>query len=164
VHYYIDGYNFLFRLSKKHFPLEKKRQEILIILNRLFKALKLKATIVFDSSDQSREYASRSHFDFLEVVYTTKNQSADDYILQEIHGCEFPKQKMVVSSDRELTGRCKQKGANVLSIEEFIEFIVKKKGKQKKSSSAQGIFQTSEEELNRLLTIFEDRLKNSSNE
>jgi predicted RNA-binding protein with PIN domain len=156
MHYYIDGYNFLFRLSNKKLPLEKKRNLLLITLNEEIEKLGLNITIVFDSSDKLRDMPSRGHLDALEIVYTTKNQTADDYILKAIENSAYPQNETVVSSDRELTGRSKQLGAKILSIEQFLTFITRKKAKKKKSSAVK-TFKDSEKEIERLLKIFEER-------
>jgi predicted RNA-binding protein with PIN domain len=163
VHYYIDGYNFLFRLDKKTYALEKKRTLFLITLNEEIDKLRLDATIVFDSSDKLRDGATRGHFDALEVVYTTSAESADDYILNAIKHSPHPRQETVVSSDRELTGRCGQLGANTLSIKEFLSLLQQKKLKKKKSSPITS-FKETEKEIARFLKIFEKRLEQTSDD
>ncbi|HSX03205.1 MAG TPA: NYN domain-containing protein [Rhabdochlamydiaceae bacterium] len=159
MHYFIDGYNFLFRLSKKKLPLEKKRGLLLVTLNEEIGKLGLNATIVFDSKEKYQDAPTRGHLDALEIIYTTRNESADDYILKAIEEATHPQNETVVSSDRELTGRSKQLGAKILSIEEFIAFIMRKKEKKKKLLSPLRAFKDSEKEIERLLKIFEERFK-----
>lgn len=156
MHYYIDGYNFLFRVSKKKLPLEQKRDLILITLNEELEKLRLNTTIVFDSSDKLRDHSSRGHLDALEIVYTTKNESADDYIFKAIEHASHPQNETVVTSDRELAGKCKQLRAKILSIDQFLAFIKKKK-EQKRRLSPVKAFRDSEKEIERLLKIFESR-------
>lgn len=154
MHYYIDGYNFLFRVSKKKLPLEKKRDLILITLNEELEKLRLNTTVVFDSSDGLRDHASRGHLAALEIVYTTKNESADEYIFKAIENAPSPQNETVVTSDRALASKCKYLGAKILSIDQFLTFIKKKKA-QKKSLSPIKAFRDSEKEIARLLKIFE---------
>lgn len=156
MHYYIDGYNFLFRVSKKKLPLEKKRDLILITLNEELEKLRLNTTIVFDSSDGLRDHASRGHLDALEIVYTTKNESADEYIFKAIENAAHPQNETVVTSDRELAGKCKQLRAKILSIEQFLSFIKKKKDQKRRSSPIKA-FRDSDKEIERLLKIFENK-------
>ncbi len=158
MHYFIDGYNFLFRLSKQKLPLEKKRTLLLITLNEEIEKLRMDATIVFDSSEKLRESASRGHLDALEIIYTTKQETADDYILKAIKASSNPQNETVVSSDRELTGRCKQLGAKAVTIEQFLSMIQKKKARKKRGSATRA-FKDTEKEIERLLKIFEERFK-----
>lgn len=158
MHYFIDGYNFLFRISQKKTSLEKQRDLTLHALNEEIEKLRLNVTIVFDSSEKLRDAASRGHLDALEVIYTTKQQTADDYIYKAIEDALQPQTETVVTSDRELAGKCKQLGAKILSIEQFITFIAKKK-LQKKRLSPRKEFRDSDKEMERLQKIFEGKLK-----
>lgn len=158
MHYFIDGYNFLFRLSSKKLPLEKKRTLLLITLNEEIEKLRIDATVVFDSSEKLREAAARGHLDALEIIYTTKQETADDYILNAIKTAPNPQNETVVSSDRELTGRCKQLGAKTLTVEQFLSLVQKKKIKRKKATPTNA-FKETEREIARLLKIFEERFK-----
>ncbi|HEX4839190.1 MAG TPA: hypothetical protein VFU89_01970, partial [Rhabdochlamydiaceae bacterium] len=67
-----------------------------------------------------------------------------------------PSQETVVSSDYELLGKAKQRGAKTQTVEEFISKLVKKKQKKKVVSEKE--FQESSSEIKRLLKIFEDKL------
>lgn len=113
----------------------------------------LEGVIVFDGAHKRGEESGLSYPTPLIVAYTPKGQSADDYILEQIAG---KKQVTVVTNDRGLILHAKSLGAKVLSNSQFIQWIEKKK-KQKK------IEEPKETRYNfeRLLKIFEERLKNS---
>jgi predicted RNA-binding protein with PIN domain len=159
MRYLIDAYNLLFRTQKKKGPLEKNRQSLIEELNELTSKLNLHATLVFDGAEEHLRLPSRGHYDALEIIYTTKGQSADEYIFDEVRAAKSPSQLTVVSNDRELTGRCRQHRAKTLTIDEFLHSLVKKKAKKKRlSASSPKTFRDSDPEIARLLAIFEKRM------
>lgn len=158
MHYFIDGYNLIFRLPFKKIPLQKKRDEVLSALNELIEDQGLDVCIVFDSA-QRREGSIRGHFASLEVVYTDESQSADDYIYEALTFCRGNLiHETVVTSDRELAVRCKVLGARTQTIEGFLAALFKKKKKKKKSAQTQKVIADSSMNIERLLAIFEKRL------
>lgn len=159
MHYLVDAYNLLFRTLKKRGPLEKSRQLLIEELNDAIKRVNLNVTLVFDGSQEHLRQPTRGHFDAIEVVYTSKGQSADEYISDEVMLAKNPSQLTVVTNDRELAGRCKQSRAKILSIDEFIAFLLKKKIKKKKqSANPDKAFRDSDPEIARLMLIFERKL------
>ena len=142
MHYYIDGYNLFFKTFD---PLPENfqacRNRLIKILHDRVDYLKLNATLVFDAHHHSGE-EHRFHPGNLEVVFTRKGQSADDFILEEIASSLAPHRETVVSSDRELRHRARNLGANVTSVEEFIDnlssrFANKRRKEKKQPSSLQ---------------------------
>jgi len=156
LHYYIDGYNFLFRITKSYEAMRARQKELLAALNDWTVQFKLNVTIVFDGRQKDPPEAVRGHLANLEVIYTPEHQTADDYILQEIEFSSTPSEETVVSSDRELTGKAKQRGARVQSIEDFFSFLGGKQRK-KKSPSSKTTFQDTPANIERLLKIFEQK-------
>jgi predicted RNA-binding protein with PIN domain len=156
VHYWIDGYNLLFRITKNYREMRQNERKLLSSLNQSIILLKYHATVVFDGREKDPPEALRRNFDALALIYTPHNQTADDYILEALSDSADPSKETVVSSDYELLGKAKQRGAHTLTIEEFLSRLVKKK--QKKKASTEKDFQESSSELRRLLKIFEDRL------
>ena len=156
MHYWIDGYNLLFRITKNYREMKQNERKLLAALNQSIILLKYQATVVFDGREKDPPEALRRNFDALALIYTPHHQTADDYILQAVAESADPSKETVVSSDNELLGKAKQRGAKVQTIEEFLSKLVKKK--QKKKSSTEKVFQESSAELKRLLKIFEDRL------
>ncbi len=160
MHYYIDGYNLLFRVTagtaKSNRSLQHQRQAVLEALGHQIADLHLNATIVFDS----QQTHTRGHLDALEIVYAAENQSADAYIIEEIGRSANPSQETVVTSDRELAARCKQRGARTQTIDAFLAALFKKRKKKKKSPLRR--FRDTDAEIARLLKIFEQRLEEDS--
>jgi uncharacterized protein len=159
-HYFIDGYNLLFRFFKKNSSLEKQRLDILIAFNEIAVTQNLNLTFVFDASLRKERESSRGHFGNLEIIYTADNESADEYILRAVNEMRDPSTEVVVTSDRELATRCHHLGAQTQSIEKFLSFLKKKKRRKKIASSLEShkAFVDSEANIQRLLKIFEEKL------
>jgi len=155
--YYIDGYNLLFRITKNYAALKAHQKQILSLMNTWVSQLNLSITVVFDGRQKDPPEAIRGHLDHLEIIYTPEHQTADAYILQALHLSSNLKEETVVSSDLELTGIAKQKGAQVLSIEQFLARVVKRKKRHKQT---QKTFQDTKANRDRLRKVFEEKLKN----
>ncbi len=157
MHYWIDGYNLLFRITKSYREMKQNERKLLEALNRSITLLKYQVTIVFDGREKDPPEALRRNLDSLAMIYTAHNQTADDYILQAIADAANPAEEIVVSSDRELLRKAKQRGAGGQTVESFLSQLIRKKNKKK--AQAEVIFKETSTELKRLLKIFEDRLK-----
>jgi predicted RNA-binding protein with PIN domain len=133
MHYYVDGYNLLFRLGglfeKK--SLEISRACLISHLDNLAKLLNLECTIVFDAAFQSNEL-SRGHFGSLEIIFTAKDETADSHLIEIFDAIEKPGLAVCVTSDRELKSRAKMRHIRTLSCEEFLSSLHKKAAKKKK--------------------------------
>lgn len=152
MHYFVDGYNLLFRIAKGKMPLQQKRQ----ILLETLASFHLNLTIVFDSTQEKHGIEDRGHWQDLEIVYTEIGQSADAYIKQAIENAPHPRRETVITSDRELKRLCTHLGAHTQTIEAFLSRLERRK---KKQASKTPQFKESTTQFNRLLAIFEKRLK-----
>ncbi|MGC1879566.1 MAG: NYN domain-containing protein [Rhabdochlamydiaceae bacterium] len=153
MHYLVDAYNLLFRVLKKRGSLEKSRQSLIEELNEMTSQLNLHVTLVFDGAEEHL----RGHFDTLEIVYTRKTQTADEYISEEVFLSRSPSQLTVVTNDRELSTRCSHHLAKTMSIDEFLHLISKKKMKKKRLGPPR-TFRDSQSQIARLLIIFEKKM------
>lgn len=121
MHYFIDGYNMLFRLYVgKGLHLKTQRQHIISALDQKLSLVRLNVSIVFDSAFQHGE-SSCVHFNNLEIFFTSYGETADDFILQEIATSSSPQQQTVVTSDKKLAGEVRRCFAKTESVEEFLE-------------------------------------------
>lgn len=144
MHYFIDGYNLLFRIvPHSQNDLQYERRSIIQDLNKKISLLKLDVSIVFDANFQIGE-SSRSHYDQLEIFFTAEGETADDYILNEIKNSFYPQKETVVTSDKTLALRVRNRSAETQSVEEFMLWLNRsyknkihqlKKDKQKPPSS-----------------------------
>jgi predicted RNA-binding protein with PIN domain len=122
MHYFIDGYNLLFRLIHDNRDLQSQREAIIHDLNQKISLLKLNASIVFDAAFQIGE-RTRSHYDALEILFTGEGETADEYIVDEIKNSLHPQQETVVTSDKKLAWRVRNRSAHTESVEEFILWL-----------------------------------------
>lgn len=157
MRYLVDAYNLLFRTLKKSGTLETKRQRMIEDLNEAISALSMQVTLVFDGAEEHLPHPTRGHFDAIELVYTSKSKTADEYISEEVIHSRTPLQITVVTNDRELAVRCRSHRAKTMTIDEFLAFVTKKKVKKKKATAPQITFATSKAEFERLLKIFEKK-------
>lgn len=125
MHYYIDGYNLLFRILKTGDNLRKQREELTIDIEKKVNLLELEATLVFDSHYQPDEN-TKSHLHSLEIIFTAKGESADEFILQELKESSNPSQYTVVTSDKKLASLCRLRLAKTENIDEFLAWINKR--------------------------------------
>lgn len=141
MHYYIDGYNLLFRLLRaSDEDLQIQRELVIQELNTKIQFLELDVTLVFDAQYQYGE-STRTHLNYLEILFTASGETADDFIINELKASRTPLQETVVTSDKKLAWRARRKLARTESVEEFFEWInrrYKNKKKQKKREKAEG--------------------------
>lgn len=120
--YYIDGYNMLFRLLHGNEDLKTQRELLLKDLQTKSLALNLSLTIVFDSHYQ-KDISTKSHLNNLEIIYTAKGETADEYIFQMLKDASHPKNYTIVTSDKKLAWLCRRRLARTETVEEFIVWI-----------------------------------------
>ena len=152
MHYYIDGYNWLFRIPKNRQSLEERRRIFIQEIHKLVLDHPSLVTLVFDSADPSKEVSSKGNFKSLEIIFTPKKQTADEYIENAVELSKKPQNITVVTLDRQLQEKCRIRGARVLTMEEFYLLFAKKKRVQKEKSYFELPAQTA-----RLLRIFEKK-------
>lgn len=150
MHYFIDGYNLLFHLSVETKTLEEARKQIIDSLVDT----KFSLVLVFDGKRTDLPY--RTHKGSLEIIYTSKGQSADVYILEEISLVKNPKDYTVVTSDKKLASICRQMGAYVKTIDSFIGLLKKSRA----LITLEKPLKDSDREFRYLLKIFTELDKN----
>jgi predicted RNA-binding protein with PIN domain len=121
VHYYIDGYNLLFRIKHSGEDFSLERQKLIEDLNEQASFLDLNLSLVFDAQYQESE-SSKSHYQNLEILFTSFGETADDYILKVIQN-EPEKAITVVTSDKKLAYLAKMSHAKTETIEEFLDWL-----------------------------------------
>lgn len=120
MHYFIDGYNLLFRLSLyENVTLQEARTHLIQSLNEHISRLNLNVSLVFDAAFQLDEH-SRGHFDALEVHFTAFGQTADEYIIEAIRTSKKPTHEIVVTSDKKLATIIRGLSAKTESCEAFL--------------------------------------------
>ncbi len=151
MHYFIDGYNLLFHLPIETKTLEEGRKQIIDSLVDT----KFSLTLVFDG--KGADLPDRMHKGSLEIIYTSKGQSADAYILEQLSLVKNPKIYTVVTSDKRLASVCCQMGAYARSIDSFLALLKKSRAM---ITTREKPFKDSDSESSRLLKIFMELDKN----
>lgn len=118
MHYYIDGYNLLFRFSDQNKDFTNLREVMIRELDHQAAFLGLELTLVFDAQYQLGE-ASRTHYHSVEILYTAFGELADDLILSEIRTKTRPHLITVVTSDKKLAWFARRCEAKTESVEHF---------------------------------------------
>ncbi len=122
MHYFIDGYNMLFYIKHAHDDLQSQRESIIHDLNKKISVTNLDISIVFDSAFQIGG-PTRSHFGKLEILFTAEGETADEFIVDEIKNSPHPNQETVVTSDKKLAWRVRNRSAHTESVEDFIFWL-----------------------------------------
>ena len=122
MHYFIDGYNLLFRLLHDKEDLQSQREAIIRDLNQKIALVKIDVSIVFDAAFQMGE-RTRTHYNELEILFTAEGESADEYIVDEIKNSPHPQQETVVTSDKKLAWRVRNRSAHTESVEDFVLWL-----------------------------------------
>ena len=125
MHYYIDGYNLLFRVLHAGEDLQVQRQRIIDDLYNKIHFLELHVTLVFDSQ-YHHAGSSRSYKQHLEILFTAQGETADDLILDEIKKASKPEQITVITSDKKLAWLARRRAAKTETVEEFIQWLSKR--------------------------------------
>lgn len=125
MHYYIDGYNLMFRIVRAADDLQSQRQKIIRDLNEKIKLLDLDVTIVFDSQYQIGD-SSRSHLNVMEIRFSAHGETADEHILKELKKASNTREETVVTSDKKLAWLSRRKGAKTESVDEFMLWLNKR--------------------------------------
>lgn len=146
MRYFVDGYNFIFHQDKRADTLEEDREELKSMLMRSGQSI----TIVFDGDGVA--HPEKNHLDSIEIVYTSKGQTADAYILDELSWVKDPCNYTIVTSDKQLANQCRHAGAHTQSIRAFLSTLKKELAPKK---GAEKPIRDSDKQMQRLLKIFD---------
>jgi predicted RNA-binding protein with PIN domain len=127
MHYLVDGYNLLFKTAWAG-KLEEARRKLIEELDTYAEMFHLHITIVFDAPLQSEEL-KRGHYRSLEIIFTAKGETADDYIAEYVTRVQH--KIAIVTSDKKLAHRVKREGVFVESAHDFLLRLRKKSRKKK---------------------------------
>lgn len=138
MHYYIDGYNLLFHLfGTASNDLKSQRERLIQDLNMKIEFLALDLSIVFDSHFCPGD-GSRSHFHYLEILFTPQNVTADDFIIKKIKHSTQPTQKILVTNDKQLTLRARNLLASTQTLDHFLNWLDRRYSNQNKKKIQPG--------------------------
>lgn len=161
MYFFIDGYNLLFTCGEEGRSLQNQRDHLIQWIRSEFGNMRLKGALVFDGSHRRDEESGLSYQNPLELVYTPKGQSADEYIIEQLERLKNCKSITVVTNDqglRKIAGALK---ANVQSNRSFLTWLAKR-SKRKKGKLP--VIRETSQQIERLIKIFEERLKHDLEE
>lgn len=118
MHYFIDGYNLLFRQSQEWRNLQKQRESVIYELDKKVSILNLDVSIVFDAIHQPG-HGSRSHYNSIEILFSAQGETADEFILNRLKNIYSPKSETIVTSDKGLARLSRHYHSKTMTIEEF---------------------------------------------
>jgi len=162
MHYYIDGYNLLFQTLHPLKDLRAKREKMVELLQEKLSALDLSLTIVFDGSHYRGEESGFQYLPSLQIIFTPKGQSADEYILEKLSHTLHPSEYTIVTSDKALSQKCRGLGAHTKNIADFMRWA-SKKSTLHDEKEREPTFKDSKKNIERLLKIFEKKFQEDSN-
>jgi len=125
MHYIIDGYNLLFRILTSSVDLATRRKTIIENLNKKIQVVGIDVTIVFDSNYLVDE-SQKSHYKHLEIQFTSRGITADDWIIEKVKHLKNPEHEIVVTSDKKLAWSVRHSLAKTETIEEFVTALNKR--------------------------------------
>lgn len=125
MHYYVDGYNLMFRVLHAGEDLTAQRNRVIEELNEKVKFLELDVTLVFDAHHQVGE-GSRFYANYMKIVFTNERETADEFILHELKHEPTPRMHTVVTSDNKLAWLARIKLAKTETVEHFFNWIQKR--------------------------------------
>ena len=156
--YLIDGNNFIGHAST--FDLKDPRAKYDLV-SKLFIFQRIKRTkiyLVFDGPLDPHLRTEELQKKSFSIIYPAPDENADRVIEAIISKQTDLRRFYVVSSDREIRGFAKTKGAKSLSCQEFNKELKKALRKHKKSLDSQKKdFNLSALEVNQWLKIFKDK-------
>ena len=127
----IDGHNALYALGLSEGEHEAARHTLL----RRVEGRADRATVFFDARHHGRE--SGTSMRGIAVRYCGSRE-ADAAILERVSNAHRASDLLVVTNDRELSGKCAQHGARVCRIDEFFSGPAPKKRGRRRARGAQG--------------------------
>jgi predicted RNA-binding protein with PIN domain len=152
----LDGYNLLFRSGPPAKDFEAKRLQFIEEMEQQADQNGIRMTIVFDAA-QTPDLFVRSHYKSVEIVYSSENQSADDYILRLVEHSNRSSRITVVTNDNGLSRRARALGARSEGVEQFLSKLERYQTKEAKCPPKPD--RLDQHLLNHYLEIFEDRYR-----
>jgi predicted RNA-binding protein with PIN domain len=138
MHYLIDGYNFLF-WQKELWPLFSRsslRQEREHLIEKLIDRTRhtgFSCRLVFDAHHTADDLAFLRQTP-LDIIYTPKGMTADEYILECLYSPGVRKSLCVVTQDKGLRRKVMDEGIKVIDFAAFIVKMDKKRHEKLKPS------------------------------
>lgn len=122
MHYFVDGYNLLFRSEHSTHGLQQQRENVVAYLLERVTVLELNVTLVFDSA-YTPGLSTRQHMGRLEIVYSSAGETADAYIIGEVLLSKARQRETIITSDKQLAEHARRLGAKTMNVESFCAWL-----------------------------------------
>src|SRR5215467_11755814 len=116
--YIVDGNNVMGQIPGWHRDRDRARFELLKQLAAFARLRRVRVTVAFDGAPDQK-FPEGSAFKGIQVLYARRGSSADDRIVELVESSKDPRGVTVVTSDRQLGFRVRQRGSKVLRSGEF---------------------------------------------
>jgi predicted RNA-binding protein with PIN domain len=128
MHYLVDGYNLLFQTAwmRHEDNLEAARRRLIVELDSYAELLSLSISVVFDAPFRTEALAF-GHFNKLKIIFTSRGQTADQFLIEWVQDLLPAKNVTVVTSDKPLTRHIRAFGVKVESVTDFLSKLKKRK-------------------------------------
>src|SRR5215831_14806973 len=132
----VDGNNVMGQTPGWHRDKPRARLDLLKRLSAFARLRSARVTVAFDGAPDSR-FPEGSAFKGIKIFYARKGSNADDRIVELVESSRDPRGITVVTSDRQLGLRVRQRGATVLRSGEFRKQIEAITDSQKSTTDAE---------------------------
>ncbi|MDE3045293.1 MAG: NYN domain-containing protein [Verrucomicrobiota bacterium] len=156
MYFLIDGYNLLFSWAEEGHSLQVQRNRMIQWLRSIFNKKNLRGLVIFDGAHRRGEESGLSYASPLEIAYTPKGQSADEYILEYLEGQKKLSTTVIVTNDQGLRRRAASLNVKVQSNHVFLRSLAKQSKRVDEKNPTIG--ETSQQ-IERLLKIFEKKFR-----
>ncbi|SRR5260370_6109273 len=116
--YIVDGNNVMGQTVGWHRDKARARRELLKRLAGFARLKSARVTVAFDGAPD-QEFPEGSAFKGIQILYARRGSNADDRIVELVESSRDPRGITIVTSDRLLGIRVRQRGAKVLRSGEF---------------------------------------------
>ncbi len=124
MHIIIDGYNLMYCMRLKGESFKEKREYLITLLHQFLDVNDGDITVVFDGHSNISEHKSIEKQNKIKIIYSAKNQSADDVIIELISKRkEKAKNIVLISSDRKLINFATTNRIKTISSSDFAEYF-----------------------------------------
>ena len=140
MHLIIDGYNVMHALPmEKEWPGQASKDRRAFFIGKVGAYLGTRnhrATLVFDGTKGGEDMGGHETHGRLEVVYSRRGEEADDVIKRMLEESGNPREVLVVSSDKGITGYVRSLGASVAGAHEMVRRLMPNSSRDGQGSAA----------------------------
>jgi len=159
MHYLVDAYNIIFQYFDEHsLSLEGKRELLIRLCEELINKKNIKITLIFDGNQVHALWTKHTKSPNLEIAFSEHNQTADQYILEELSSLKRTNNVIVITSDNRLSLQCRQRHVKTKTSSSFLKLLLKK---HVPVTNDKPQFKESELQIQRLEQIFTKKIQDN---